>query len=649
MEISGIDDLVKYVDDLSVRCGWSDDVRIPILADLKQIRSRLTDPRLYLGVVGEFSAGKSTFINALLGVELLKEDSLQGTTCAPTFLAAGKWFDAEVVFKDGTSLKYTSTVKPLRHFARKFVDLFGIKRSWLKDVAEAREFINKYTAEEESSCAVERVELTLPIKLPFFSENVVLVDTPGVNAENPRHQEVTESAMRRYCDLVVTLTVATAPCPQSLTAFLHQNETCVRDRCIGLITQFDRVRTAERDRLVRFVQSRFAAEQIGLLGLYAAAPYYVVHPEDADTNDKVAFRDQFPDVAAEILKRLSENKLILMANKTRELLDGVINEHIIPVVKRSRETAEEEIEQIESVRMLPFEDFRDEWIRTSRDRMKSARVSGETIVQFARSCVNGFITQVHDAVKSAKSRPDVVRAYTQGITTTNINRRVVSVAVKEFGRWSSDEAKLRSRCLSEFLTAFVRSYGNIANESNSNLTSEKKRPLKRRPELKCSCDISSRAWRFKLKYLMRMAAWRVGGALVGIVLFAIIMAETNGDGFILASIAALVTIAIAFVIDRGAEVWRARVLSSLELDEKHLYVKLHEALHSSAQAIFDYDLEIVDKTISGYRKYKEVIRKMLAQRERIVSIQQDKVSFAKEALPVLNSTLENMKSILKEK
>ena len=146
-----------------------------------------------------------------------------------------------------------------------------------------------------------------------------------------------------------------------------------------------------------------------------------------------------------------------------------------------------------------------------------------------------------------------------------------------------------------------------------------------------------------------MAAWRVGGALVGIVLFAIIMAETNGDGFILASIAALVTIAIAFVIDRGAEVWRARVLSSLELDEKHLYVKLHEALHSSAQAIFDYDLEIVDKTISGYRKYKEVIRKMLAQRERIVSIQQDKVSFAKEALPVLNSTLENMKSILKEK
>ena len=646
MEISGIGALVKYVDDLSIRCGWSEDDRIPILADLKQIQSRLADPRLYLGVVGEFSAGKSTFINALLGVELLKEDVLQGTTCAPTFLAAGKCFDAEVVFKDGTSLKYTSTVKPFRRFARKIVGLFGIKRSWLKDVAEAREFINKYTAEEESSCAVERVELTLPIKLPFFSENVVLVDTPGVNAENPRHQEVTESAMRRYCDLVVALTVATEPCPQSLTTFLHQNETCVRDRCIGLITQLDRIRTAERDRLVRFVQSRFAAEQIGLLGLYASAPYYVVHPEDADTNDKVAFRDQFPDVVAEILRRLSENKIVLMANKTRELLECVINEHVIPVVRRSRESAEEKIEQIESVRMLPFDDFRDEWIRTCRDRLKSARVSEETIAQFTRSCVDGFIQKVHDAVESAKSRPEVVRAYTQGVTASNIKRRVVSVAAKEFGRWSSDEAELIDRCLDGFLTAFVRSYGNIVDESNGNLTSAKKR--ERRPKLICSCDISSRAWVFKLKYWMRMAAWRVGGVLMGIVLFAIIMGVTNGEGFIWALIAALVAIAIAFVIDRDVEVWRSRVLSSLELDEKYLYEKLHEALCSSVQAIFDYDLGMVDETISGYRKYKKVIQRMLAERERNICIQQDKVSFAGEALTVLNSTLKNMERILKE-
>ena len=95
----------------------------------------------------------------------------------------------------------------------------------MKDVLSARDFIVRYTASEEYSCRVERVALTLPIKMPFFTENVVLVDTPGVNAENGRHQDVTESAMRRYCDLVVALTVATMPCPQSLMTFLRQNET----------------------------------------------------------------------------------------------------------------------------------------------------------------------------------------------------------------------------------------------------------------------------------------------------------------------------------------------------------------------------------------------------------------------------------------
>ena len=647
MEISGIDDLIGYVDDLSVKCGWSSDVRTPILSDLEQIRSRLADPHLYLGVVGEFSAGKSTFINALLGVELLKEDILQGTTCAPTLLAAGKCFEVEVVFKDGTSLKYTSTFKPLRRITRKLAGIFGIERAWLKDVAEAKEFINKYTAEEESSSAVERVELTLPIKWPFFSEDVVLVDTPGVNAENPRHQEVTESAMRRYCDLVVVLTVKTEPCPQSLISFLRQNEASVRGRCIGLITQIDRGnRKGERERVFRYVQERFKAEQIELLGLFAAAASVVVHPEDADTEDKKALRDQFPVVANEIFRKLADNKLMLMANKTRELLEGVLNEHIIPVVTQTRKSAEEKIGQIESVKMLPFEDFRAEWIARCRDRMKNARVSEEVVEQFIRSRVDGFVQNIQDAIKSAKSRPDVVRAYTQGVTASNLKGRVVTAAVVEFGRWSSEEAELRDSCLSDFTIDFDKSYGDVPIQ---NSPPSKKRPAKRRPGLVYTYDISSRAWWFKLKYLTRMAGWRVGGSLFGIALFAIIMGATNGESVIWASIAALVTIAIAFAIDGDVETWRPRVLSSLELDRKQLYVTLFEALRSSLQNIFDYDLGMVDETISGYRKYKEVIQRMIVERKRNISIQQDKVSLAKEALPVLKSTLENMKSVLKEK
>ncbi len=50
------------------------------------IRHRGNDDRLYLGVVGEFSSGKSTFINALLREQFLDSSATEGTTVIPTFI-----------------------------------------------------------------------------------------------------------------------------------------------------------------------------------------------------------------------------------------------------------------------------------------------------------------------------------------------------------------------------------------------------------------------------------------------------------------------------------------------------------------------------------------------------------------------------------
>lgn len=42
-----------------------------ILADIQNIDSRLNEDVFKLAVVGEFSSGKSTFINAIIGMDLL--------------------------------------------------------------------------------------------------------------------------------------------------------------------------------------------------------------------------------------------------------------------------------------------------------------------------------------------------------------------------------------------------------------------------------------------------------------------------------------------------------------------------------------------------------------------------------------------------
>ena len=47
---------------------------------LQRIKERTKDPNIYLGIVGEFSSGKSTLINALIGADLCVTKAIEGTT-----------------------------------------------------------------------------------------------------------------------------------------------------------------------------------------------------------------------------------------------------------------------------------------------------------------------------------------------------------------------------------------------------------------------------------------------------------------------------------------------------------------------------------------------------------------------------------------
>ena len=56
--------------------------------NLKKIEEKLSEDRLKIAMIGEFSAGKSTFINALLGKKILKS-GLRPTTAAITEIGHG--------------------------------------------------------------------------------------------------------------------------------------------------------------------------------------------------------------------------------------------------------------------------------------------------------------------------------------------------------------------------------------------------------------------------------------------------------------------------------------------------------------------------------------------------------------------------------
>ncbi len=115
-----------------------------------------------LVVVGEFNAGKSAFINALLGQKLLTE----GVT--PT----------------------THRINVLRYGA------------------------------EQSQALREEDVLVLTLPVPWLEE-INVVDTPGTNAVIQRHQEITEDFVPRS-DLVLFITSADRPFSESERTFLSR-------------------------------------------------------------------------------------------------------------------------------------------------------------------------------------------------------------------------------------------------------------------------------------------------------------------------------------------------------------------------------------------------------------------------------------------
>ena len=117
-------------------------------------------------VMGEFSTGKSTFINALMGENLLKMDATP-TTAVITKLCYGKQDKITVYFKDGTNKIYTDI-----------------------------EF-NKITATEageENSLHknIDYVERQLPFAI---LKKVSIIDSPGLNAYRKEDEKITREFM----------------------------------------------------------------------------------------------------------------------------------------------------------------------------------------------------------------------------------------------------------------------------------------------------------------------------------------------------------------------------------------------------------------------------------------------------------------------
>lgn len=213
--------IMDLIDQLSDLCKTRED-------KLQNIVRNLTDEHFSIGVTGVLSAGKSTFLNALLGEEILGTSSIPETANL-TILRYGEIPSVEVRFwntKEWGELERQSRQdKALRRFVDESKEIFGARlQEYILPDARIQKIestdLRAYTSANHPQKLCSLVsEVTFFTPLKFLQNNVSIVDTPGLDDPITQREEITKSHLKN-CDLLIHLMNASCAATQTDTDFL---------------------------------------------------------------------------------------------------------------------------------------------------------------------------------------------------------------------------------------------------------------------------------------------------------------------------------------------------------------------------------------------------------------------------------------------
>jgi hypothetical protein len=275
---------------------------------LERIKARRGDKNLYLAVVGEFSSGKSTLVNALIRQNLLPTDVLPATTSAAILVRYGSKPLLRVEYHDGR----------------------------IEQFAESGRFdglVKRFTSKEEVAQTVSRVTVECPA--PMLKQGLVAVDMPGTNVENRRHVELAGWAIRELCDAAIVAIPANIPAAATLIEFLRVHLPDTLHRCVFVVTKIDLVRPRERQRLLDNIGARLskalAVTSPLVLPMSAAVALGEPLPDGTDAkshgeagDDYRTLQAQFQETEQRIVQTLQTQRTVILLERSAILLSEVL-------------------------------------------------------------------------------------------------------------------------------------------------------------------------------------------------------------------------------------------------------------------------------------------------------------------------------------
>lgn len=337
LEIEALTEASAHLEFIERLCGQlelSFNERQKVEAAIDEIKKRIDTQELRLAIVGEFSSGKSTFINAILRRILLKA-SLIPTTATATRLYYAKKLEIEAVV-DGNRVSGKEA---------NYADLYNAAcalKPELYSKASLKDVLEVLTTDSNAGKRVRDVAIGYPSET--LRNDLVILDTPGIGTGTDitaYHGDITIDIVKNEADAAVVLLPSNISVTGTMLDFLEAHARHLVSRCIFILTKMDGVDETEREEIVRYVRNTLKERfNMDNPAIHESAALAILRPDSVEKQDY--WEKEFQRLETHLVSEVLRLRSVLISENLVRLISALANLSEEKLKGKEKQIAEEE-------------------------------------------------------------------------------------------------------------------------------------------------------------------------------------------------------------------------------------------------------------------------------------------------------------------
>ena len=256
---------------------------------LSSLASRRAAQRLHVAILGQFKRGKSTLLNAFLGVDLMPT-AVVPLTAVPIFVEYGPAPIVRIHYRDG---------RPSEVFSAERGD--DLRQRLYAAAAE--------DANSENRLGVDHVQVFFPASA--LADGTVLIDTPGIGSTH-RHNTEAARHILPECDAGLVVLSADPPITEAEIVYLTEVHRQV-PHLFFVLNKIDYLTESEREEAIAFLR-RVLTENLGetSISIHGLAARSALAAKLAEDTQGVA-KSGLAAIERDVLQVLADEKAGLLS------------------------------------------------------------------------------------------------------------------------------------------------------------------------------------------------------------------------------------------------------------------------------------------------------------------------------------------------